>query len=58
VLLDWKDADWHEQIDVNLNGTCNAIRAVAPYLVRNGGGRIIDTPSTQDRHGTKYSSAY
>jgi NAD(P)-dependent dehydrogenase (short-subunit alcohol dehydrogenase family) len=41
-----------------LTGTCNAIRAVAPHLVRNGGGRIIVTSSTQGRHGTKYGAAY
>jgi NAD(P)-dependent dehydrogenase (short-subunit alcohol dehydrogenase family) len=57
-ILEWEDADWHDQIDVNLTGTCNAIRAVAPYLVRNGGGRIIVTASTQGRHGTKYGAAY
>jgi NAD(P)-dependent dehydrogenase (short-subunit alcohol dehydrogenase family) len=57
-ILDWEDADWHDQIDVNLTGTCNAIRAVAPHLVRNGGGRIIVTSSTQGRHGTKYGAAY
>ena len=32
-LLEMEDADWHDQIDVNLSGTCNAIRAVAPHLV-------------------------
>jgi NAD(P)-dependent dehydrogenase (short-subunit alcohol dehydrogenase family) len=57
-LLESEDADWHDQIDVNLTGTCNAIRAVAPYLVRNGGGRIIITSSTQGRHRTKYGAAY
>ncbi len=57
-LLEMEDADWHDQIDVNLNGTCNAIRAVAPHLVANGGGRIIVTSSTQGRHGTKYGAAY
>lgn len=57
-LLDMDDADWHDQIDVNLSGTCNAIRAVAPHLVNNGGGRIIVTSSTQGRHGTKYGAAY
>lgn len=57
-LLDMEDEDWHDQIDVNLNGTCNAIRAVAPYLVKNGGGRIIVTSSTQGQHGTKYGAAY
>lgn len=58
ALLDWEDKDWHDTIDVNLTGTCNAIRAVAPHLVRNGGGRIIVTSSTQGRHGTKYGAAY
>jgi len=57
-ILEMDDADWHDQIDVNLNGTCNAIRAVAPYLVKNGGGRIILTSSTQGQHGTKYGAAY
>jgi NAD(P)-dependent dehydrogenase (short-subunit alcohol dehydrogenase family) len=58
AILDWDDADWHDTIDVNLTGTCNAIRAVTPYLVKNGGGRIIVTSSTQGRHGTKYGAAY
>lgn len=58
AILDWEDADWRDIIDVNLTGTCNAIRAVAPHLVRNGGGRIIITSSTQGRHGTKYGAAY
>jgi NAD(P)-dependent dehydrogenase (short-subunit alcohol dehydrogenase family) len=57
-ILDWEDADWHDQINVNLTGTCNAIRAVAPHLIRNGGGRIIVTSSTQGRHGAKYGAAY
>jgi NAD(P)-dependent dehydrogenase (short-subunit alcohol dehydrogenase family) len=57
-ILEWDDADWHDTIDVNLTGTCNAIRAVAPHLVENGGGRIIVTSSTQGRHGTKYGAAY
>ncbi len=57
-ILEWEDADWHDTIDVNLTGTCNAIRAVAPRLVKNGGGRIIITASTQGRHGTKYGAAY
>jgi NAD(P)-dependent dehydrogenase (short-subunit alcohol dehydrogenase family) len=57
-ILEMEDPDWHDQIDVNLTGTANAIRAVAPYLVKNGGGRIIVTSSTQGRHGTKFGMAY
>jgi NAD(P)-dependent dehydrogenase (short-subunit alcohol dehydrogenase family) len=57
-LLEMEDADWHTQIDVNLTGTANAIRAFAPHLVKRGGGRIVVTSSTQGRHGTKNGAAY
>lgn len=57
-LLEMEDPDWHDQIDINLTGTANAIRAIAPHIVRRGGGRIIVTSSTQGQHGTKYGSAY
>lgn len=57
-LLEMEDDDWHIQIDVNLTGTANAIRAFAPHLVKRGGGRIIVTSSTQGRHGTLNGAAY
>jgi NAD(P)-dependent dehydrogenase (short-subunit alcohol dehydrogenase family) len=57
-LLEMTDADWHDQIDVNLTGTANALRVFAPILVRRGGGRIIITSSTQGQHGTKNGAAY
>ena len=61
-LLEMGDADWHDhwhdQIDVNLTGTANALRAFAPLLVARGGGRIVVTSSTQGRHGTKHGAAY
>jgi len=57
-LLEMDDDDWSIQIDVNLTGTANMIRAFAPHLVKRGGGRIIVTSSTQGRHGTLNGSAY
>jgi NAD(P)-dependent dehydrogenase (short-subunit alcohol dehydrogenase family) len=60
-LLEMDDADWHTQIDNNLTGTANAIRAFGPSLVKRGGGgggRIIVTTSTQGQHGTLNGSAY
>lgn len=57
-LLEMEDADWHTQIDVNLTGTANTLRAFAPHLVRRGSGRIIVTSSTQGRHGMKNGAAY
>jgi len=57
-ILSMVDADWSDTIDVNLTGTMNVIRAVAPHLVKRGSGRIIITSSTQGQHGTKWGSAY
>ncbi|WP_211256270.1 SDR family NAD(P)-dependent oxidoreductase [Edaphobacter aggregans] len=57
-LLEMEDPDWYIQIDVNLTGTANAIRAFAPAMVWRGAGRIILTTSTQGQHGTMYGSAY
>lgn len=57
-LLEMEDPDWHIQIDVNLTGTANAIRAFAPAMVKRGRGRIILTTSTQGRHGTLFGAAY
>lgn len=57
-LLEMDDVEWQTHIDVNLTGTANAIRAVAPFIIKSGGGRIIVTASTQGRHGTKYGAAY
>jgi NAD(P)-dependent dehydrogenase (short-subunit alcohol dehydrogenase family) len=57
-LLEMTDADWHDQIDVNLTGTANALRVFAPILVARGGGRIIITSSTQGQHGTKNGASY
>jgi NAD(P)-dependent dehydrogenase (short-subunit alcohol dehydrogenase family) len=57
-LLEMGDADWQDQIDVNLTGTANVLRAFAPLLVRRGGGRIIITSSTQGQHGTLSGASY
>jgi NAD(P)-dependent dehydrogenase (short-subunit alcohol dehydrogenase family) len=55
-FLEMDDADWDDQIDINLTGTARTLRAFAPLVP--DGGRIILTSSTQGRHGMKYGSAY
>lgn len=57
-LLEMQDADWSDQIDVNLTGTANTIRAVAPLMAERRSGRIVLTSSTQGRHGMRDGSAY
>ncbi len=57
-LLEMEDADWHDVIDNNLNGTANTVRAFAPHLVKQGKGRLILISSMQGRYGTKNGAAY
>ncbi|WP_435605739.1 SDR family oxidoreductase [Streptomyces ardesiacus] len=57
-LLQMSDELWDDQIDVNLTGTANVLRAAAPLLVERGGGRIIVTSSTQGQHGTLDGAGY
>jgi NAD(P)-dependent dehydrogenase (short-subunit alcohol dehydrogenase family) len=57
-LLEMQDADWHDVIDNNLNGTANTIRAFAPQMVAQRHGRIIVLSSMQGKHGTKDAASY
>lgn len=57
-ILEMTDPDWHDQIDVNLTGTANVLRAFAPIVVKSPAGRIVITSSTQGQHGTKNGSSY
>ncbi|MCO7273653.1 MULTISPECIES: SDR family NAD(P)-dependent oxidoreductase [Cellulosimicrobium] len=57
-LLDMSDELWDDQIDINLTGTANVVRASAPLLIERGGGRIIITSSTQGQHGTLGGAGY
>lgn len=57
-LLELEEEDWQDQLDVNLTGTLNCIRAVAPAMVQRKAGRIIVTSSTQGRHGMRDGAGY
>jgi len=57
-LLEMDDADWHDVIDNNLNGTANTLRAFAPKMVARNKGRIIVLSSMQGLHGTKDAASY
>lgn len=57
-IAEMEDADWDDQIEVNLTGTANCLRIFAPAMLKRGSGRIILTSSTQGRHGTLNGSAY
>lgn len=44
-LLDYPLAEWQKNLDINLTGTLNCIRAAVPALKARGGGRIINQSS-------------
>lgn len=49
---------WRDAVDVNLTGSANAIRAVAPAMKAQRSGRIIVTASMSGREGGHSQSAY
>ncbi len=45
TLLKMSHAEWQQVMDVNLTGVFNCTKAVVPYMVEKGFGRIICTSS-------------
>jgi acetoacetyl-CoA reductase/3-oxoacyl-[acyl-carrier protein] reductase len=50
-LLKMSDADWAAVLNVNLTGAFNMIRAVAPAMIANGFGRIVNMTSINGLRG-------
>lgn len=57
-LLEMADDDWQDQIENNLTGTANTVRAFAPKMVARNYGRLILLSSMQGRMGTMTGAAY
>jgi NAD(P)-dependent dehydrogenase (short-subunit alcohol dehydrogenase family) len=57
-LMGMDDADWRDQIENNLNGTANTLRAFGPSMVARNHGRIILLSSMQGRMGTMDGASY
>ena len=57
-LMEMDDMDWHDQIENNLNGTANTVRAFGPKMVARRSGRFILLASMQGREGTKGGASY
>ncbi len=51
TLLKMTPEQWQAVINVNLTGVFYCARAVAPYMVEQGSGRIINTSSVVGLHG-------
>lgn len=50
-LTELTDTDWETVLRVNVIGTWQMIRAAAPALAENGGGRIVNIASVVTRNG-------
>lgn len=57
-IAEMDDHDWNDQIETNLTGTANMLRAVVPGMIEQGSGRIIITGSTQGRQGMVHGASY
>jgi NAD(P)-dependent dehydrogenase (short-subunit alcohol dehydrogenase family) len=57
-LMEMDDMDWRDQIENNLNGTANTVRAFGPKMVARNYGRLILLSSMQGRMGTKGAASY
>ena len=49
---------WKRVVDINLNGVFYCARAVVPYMLQNGYGRIVNVASVAGKEGNPNASAY
>lgn len=49
---------WKRVVDINLNGVFFCCRAVVPYMLANGYGRIVNVASVAGKEGNPNASAY
>lgn len=57
-VRDYPLEGWRQVIDVNLTGTLYCCKAVAPVLIENGYGRIVNVASVAGKEGNPNASAY
>lgn len=57
-LLEYKDEDWEAVIDINLNAVYYLSKAVAPLMVKQRSGKIINVCSMLSFQGGKFVPPY
>jgi len=58
LVMRVKDDDWRRQLDVNLTGAFNLIRAVARPMMKQRGGAIVNLTSVVGEMGNAGQAAY
>ncbi len=57
-LWNYPIEDWKKIIDVNLNGTYICCKVIAPIMIKNNYGRIVNIASVSGKDGNANASAY
>jgi len=57
-LLEQTDEEWRRTLDVNLTGPFLCCKAVIPYMLRTGKGKIVNVSSVAGMFGRPLRSAY
>ena len=57
-LWDYDVEEWNKIVQINLIGTFNCCKCVAPYMIKNNYGRIVNVASVAGKDGNAYASAY
>ena len=57
-LWNYKAADWHQVININLHGTYYCCKAIVPKMIKQNYGRIVNIASVAGKDGNANASAY
>ena len=57
-LWEYDVDDWNKIVQINLMGTFNCCRAIAPNMIKNNYGRIVNVASVAGKDGNANASAY
>jgi NAD(P)-dependent dehydrogenase (short-subunit alcohol dehydrogenase family) len=57
-FLEYSEDEWRKTLEVNLTGLFLCCRAVVPYMLKNGKGKIVNVASVAGEYGRPHRIAY
>lgn len=58
LMIKMKEEEWDKVLRVNLKGCCNTIRVFSHFMIKSGGGHIINISSYSGLKGREGQAAY
>lgn len=58
LMIKLKEEEWDEVLRINLKGCCNTIKAFSHFMIKSGGGHIINISSYSGLKGREGQAAY